>query len=155
MSKEKKEGNFATKFLGEFKEFISRGNVLDMAVGVVVGGAFTSIINSLVDDILMPLIGMILLGVNFKNLGFHIPWGNNPYINIGGFLSTVITFLLTAFCVFVFVKVVNAFRDLHKPVEEEEAVEEEVSDEVALLVEIRDLLVAQNAKNDNESDKAE
>ena len=69
--------------INEFKTFISRGNVLDMAVGVIVGGAFTSIVNSLVDDILMPFIGMILAGINFRSLGVTIPWGNRPYINIG------------------------------------------------------------------------
>lgn len=65
--------------LDEFKTFISRGNVMDLAVGVIVGGAFTSIVNSLVSDILMPIIGTVLVGINFKKLGFIIPWGNNPY----------------------------------------------------------------------------
>ena len=90
--------------INEFKTFISRGNVLDMAVGVIVGGAFTSIVNSLVDDILMPFIGMILAGINFRSLGVTIPWGNRPYINIGNFLQAIITFILTAMCVFFIVK---------------------------------------------------
>lgn len=108
---EKKNG-FISKFIGEFKEFISKGSVLDMAVGVIVGGAFTAIINSLVNDILMPIIGAILIGVNFSDLGFHIPWGNEPYINLGSFVTAIITFLLTALCVFIFVKVVNTIRNL-------------------------------------------
>lgn len=111
---EKKKNGVISKFIGEFKEFISKGSVLDMAVGVIVGGAFTAIINSLVNDILMPVIGAILVGVNFTNLGFHIPWGNEPYINVGSFITAVITFLLTALCVFIFVKVVNTLRNIGK-----------------------------------------
>lgn len=148
MGKEKKSG-FLSRFIGEFKEFISKGNVLDMAVGVIVGGAFTSIINSLVNDILMPVIGTVLLGVNFKSLGFHIPWGNEPYINLGGFITAIITFLLTALCVFIFVKAVNALRNLHKkPEQPKEEKPAEVPDDIKLLTEIRDLLIQQ--KNDGE-----
>lgn len=148
MGKEKKSG-FLSRFIGEFKEFISKGNVLDMAVGVIVGGAFTSIINSLVNDILMPVIGTVLLGVNFKSLGFHIPWGNEPYINLGGFITAIITFLLTALCVFIFVKAVNAVRNFHKkPEQPKEEKPAEVPDDIKLLTEIRDLLIQQ--KNDGE-----
>lgn len=128
--------------LEEFKTFMSRGNVMDLAVGVIVGGAFTSIVNSLVSDILMPVIGTILVGINFKSLGFTIPWGNNPYINIGSFLQSVITFLLTAACVFSIVKFINAFnqkKTVESKVEEQEE-EPETSKEVQLLTEIRDLL---------------
>ena len=109
-----KKKNFAVRFFGEFKEFIARGNVLDMAVGVVVGSAFTAIVNALVDNILMPLVGAVIAGINFQDLGFHIPWGNHPYINIGAFLSAVITFLITAFCVFLIVKAFNTMRDFRK-----------------------------------------
>lgn len=125
-----------TGIISEFKQFISRGNVLDMAVGVIVGGAFTAIVNSLVDDILMPIIGMILAGVNFSNLGVTIPWGNKPYINFGGFLQATITFLLTALCVFIIVKVINSF---HKK-EEPPKADPKPSNEELLLTEIRDLL---------------
>lgn len=69
----KKTGNALKNVLGEFKEFISKGNVLDMAVGLIVGSAFTAIVNSLVDDILMPFIGTILVGINFSTLGITIP----------------------------------------------------------------------------------
>lgn len=135
------------EFFNEFKTFISRGNVLDMAVGIVVGGAFTAIINSLVNDILMPIIGAILGGLNFSNLGFRIPWGKNPFINVGGFLSSVITFLGTSFCVFIFIKFVNALKNLHKTEQEEEK-EPETPPDIALLTEIRDLLKQQNVVSD-------
>lgn len=147
MQDKEKKRNFAAKFLGEFKEFISRGNVLDMAVGVVVGGAFTSIVNALVDSILMPLVGAVLAGVNFQDLGFHIPWGNHPYINIGAFISAVITFLITAFCVFIIVKAVNMMRNITKRKEEEKPKEpEKIPEDIALLTEIRDLLKTQEQK---------
>ena len=123
--------------LGEFKEFISKGN---MAVGLIIGSAFTAIVTSLVDDILMPFIGMILAGVNFNSLGVTIPWGNKPFLAIGSFLNAVITFLLTAVCVFILVKVMNAFRRKKedKPKEPPKPTKEE-----ELLAEIRDLLKAQ------------
>ena len=126
--------------LGEFKEFISKGNVLDMAVGLIIGSAFTAIVTSLVDDILMPFIGMILARVNFNSLGVTIPWGNKPFLAIGSFLNAVITFLLTAVCVFILVKVMNAFRRKKedKPKEPPKPTKEE-----ELLAEIRDLLKAQ------------
>lgn len=129
--------------LGEFKEFISKGNVLDMAVGLIIGSAFTAIVTSLVDDILMPFIGMILAGVNFNSLGVTIPWGNKPFLAIGSFLNAVITFLLTAVCVFILVKVMNAFRRKKedKPKEPPKPTKEE-----ELLAEIRDLLKAQQVE---------
>lgn len=139
-----------TSIIEEFKKFISKGSVLDLAVGVIVGGAFTSIVSSLVDDIIMPFIGMILAGVNFKSLGITIPWGNRPYINIGNFLQAVITFFLTAFCVFIIVKFINIFKKKEekkppKPTKEEE-----------LLTEIRDLLKLQAGVTDEEeSEKTE
>ena len=125
-----------SSIIGEFKKFIARGNVLDMAVGVIVGGAFTSIVNSLVDDMLMPVIGMILAGINFRELGVTIPWGNEPYINIGNFLQAVITFIITAFCVFVIVKVINRFHKKEIP----EKTPNKPTKEEELLAEIRDLL---------------
>lgn len=141
---EKKPG-FLKRFVGEFKTFISRGSVIDLAVGVVVGGAFTAIVNALVDSILMPIIGMILAGINFADLTVTIPWGNKPVINFGAFISAVITFLITAFCVFLIVKLVNALQNIRKKEEavEEEEKEEAVAADIALLTEIRDLLKAQ------------
>ena len=107
MDKKNKSG--ISTILNEFKQFISKGNVIDLAVGVIVGGAFTSIVSSLVDDMLMPIIGMILAGINFKYFGITIPWGNEPFINIGNFIQAIITFLLTAICVFAIVKIINLF----------------------------------------------
>lgn len=135
----KKSSSGVSGILNEFKQFISKGNVIDLAVGVIVGGAFTSIVSSLVDDMLMPIIGMILAGVNFKDFGITIPWGNEPFINIGNFIQAIITFLLTAICVFAIVKIINLFykkaeKPAPKPSKEEE-----------LLTEIRDLLKAQNS----------
>lgn len=129
-------------FIQEFKEFISRGNVVDLAVGVIVGGAFTSIVNSLVNDIFTPIIGMILAGVNFNNLGITIPWGNHPYINIGAFIQSVVSFLLTAFCIFIIVKFINAFKKKEKPAEQ--PAPPQPTKEELLLTEIRDLLKEQN-----------
>lgn len=138
-----------TSVIGEFKKFISRGSVLDMAVGVIVGGAFTAIVNSLVDDMLMPIIGMVLAGINFKDLGVTIPWGNEPYINIGNFLQAVITFFLTAFCVFILVKIINMF---HK---KEPAAPPKPSKEEELLTEIRDLLKVQAGVIDTKEETEE
>jgi len=130
----------AGSLLKEFKEFISKGNVLDMAVGVIVGGAFTAIVNSLVDDILTPIIGMLLAGVNFNHFGITIPWGNNPFINFGSFIQAVITFLLTAACLFTIIKMINKFKR-EKPAEPEAPAEP--TKEELLLTEIRDLLKEQ------------
>lgn len=140
----KKAGGKLKSILGEFKEFIAQGNVLDMAVGLIVGNAFTAIVTSLVDDILMPVIGMILAGIDFSSLGITIPWGNEPFIAIGNFLNAIITFLLTAICVFLVVKFINMFRRKKKEEPEPEPAPE-VSKEEELLTEIRDLLKAQQA----------
>ena len=142
-----KAGKGLKGVVGEFKEFISKGNVLDMAVGLIVGSAFTAIVNSLVDDILMPIIGTILAGVNFSSLGITIPWGNHPFIAIGSFLNTVITFLLTALCVFLIVKVMNMFRRKQG----EKPAPPKPSKEEKLLTEIRDLLAAQQGKETAET----
>lgn len=123
--------------LDEFKKFISKGNVIDLAVGVIIGGAFTSIVTSLVDDMIMPIVGMILAGVNFKNFGIEIPWGNHPFINIGNFIQAIIVFLLTAICVFGIVKLIGLFYKKEKPVAKPTKDQE-------LLTEIRDLLKMQN-----------
>ena len=123
--------------LDEFKKFISKGNVIDLAVGVIIGGAFTSIVTSLVDDMIMPIVGMILAGVNFKNFGIEIPWGNHPFINIGNFIQAIIVFLLTAVCVFGIVKLIGLFYKKEKPVAKPTKDQE-------LLTEIRDLLKMQN-----------
>lgn len=99
-------------FMNEFKKFALRGNLLDMAVGVVVGGAFTSIANSLVADILMPLIGLFTGGIDFTSFSITLGLGENAaQITYGNFLQNVITFLITAFAVFLMVKAINKFQD--------------------------------------------
>ncbi len=134
--------------LKEFKDFISRGNVVDLAVGVIIGAAFGNIVTSLVNNIFTPLIGIILGGQNFSNLSITIGESNIMY---GAFIQSIIDFLINAVCLFVIVKVVNTLNnDLrkigkkHKKDEEKvEEVKEEVnekSEEVILLEEIRDLL---------------
>lgn len=119
----------------EFKEFISRGNVIDLAVGVIIGGAFGKIVSSLVDDVLMPLIGICLGGLDFKGLSIEI---GNASINYGMFLQNIVDFLIIAFCIFMFIKIINKITRKNKNEEIKEEVKK--ADEVILLEEIRDLL---------------
>lgn len=125
------------EMIQEFKEFIKRGNVLDLAVGVIMGGAFGKIVSSVVDDILMPIIGVLVGGVDFKNLKVTV---GNATITYGNFLQNVIDFLIVALCIFLIIKLINKFFTLHKKEEEEKKEEPKKSDEVLLLEEIRDLL---------------
>ena len=128
---EKSHGTF-----NEFKEFISKGNVIDLAVGVIIGSAFGKIVTSIVNDILMPLIGIVVGGLDFTNLSVTVKDANIKY---GMFIQNVIDFLIVAFCIFIFVKVISSFT--RKKEEEEEEKQEEVRrEEVVLLEEIRDLL---------------
>ena len=123
------------KIIGEFKEFIAKGNVVDLAVGVIIGGAFGKIVTSIVSDILMPIIGVIIGGHDFTSL--KITFGN-ANIMIGNFIQNVIDFLIIAICIFVIGKVINKI--MPKKEEVEETPEPVKSDEVVLLEEIRDLL---------------
>ncbi len=148
MAKDKKAFTLAK----EFKDFISRGNVLDMAVGVIVGGAFTSIVNSLVNDIFTPFLGMLLAGVNFDTLVVTIPWGNNPQLLFGNFIQAIISFLLTALCVFIIVKMVNGF---HRKKKEEPAPPPKPDPQIVLLTEIRDLLKAEQESAEAKTDTEE
>ncbi|WP_119419246.1 large conductance mechanosensitive channel protein MscL [Desertibaculum subflavum] len=140
--------------LNEFKTFIMRGNVVDLAVGIIIGAAFTAIVNSLVNDIIMPPIGFILGGVDFTNFFLTIKGEALPtleetkkagsvVIAYGAFLNAVIQFLIIAFAVFLLVKGINRMRDM--------AIKQQQSDpgpppplpaDVVLLTEIRDLLKA-------------
>ena len=128
------------KVLKEFKKFIARGNVLDLAVGVIVGGAFSSIVTSLVNNIFTPIIGLVLGGVDFSNLSITF---RDTKIMYGAFIQSVIDFLIVAFCLFIVVKCVNR---LTKKKEEKNEVKENKSAELKTLEEIRDLL-----KNDIQS----
>ena len=121
--------------INEFKEFISRGNVLDMAVGVIIGAAFGKIVTSLVNDILMPIIGVIVGGLNFSGLSIKIGDANILY---GSFIQNIIDFLIVAACIFI---IVRLFSKLSRKKKDEPAPEPpKKSDEIILLEEIRDLL---------------
>lgn len=134
--------------LGEFKEFAVKGNVVDMAVGIIIGAAFGKIVSSLVKDIIMPPIGLAMGGVNFSELAVVLQEAQGEVaavtINYGLFIQTILDFLIVAFAIFVAIKAMNAAKNARE--EEEEATPEappEPSDEAKLLGEIRDLL-AQN-----------
>ena len=147
----------AIGFMGEFKAFIARGNVLDMAVGVIIGGAFGKISTSLVNDVIMPLISVLTGGVDFSNWKIvlkaavagadgAIDASTEIAIRYGAFLATILDFLIIAFAVFLMLKAINGFHDKLKKAEEEAPAKEpappEPSNEEKLLTEIRDLLKA-------------
>ena len=126
------------KKLGEdFKKFISRGNLVDMAVGVVVGGAFSKIVTSLVNDVITPAIGVLLGGLDFSELSFGL---KDAQINYGLFLQTIIDFLIIAACIFTVVKIFEKFKKKEEPKEEVKPEEPKKPDDILLLEEIRDLL---------------
>ena len=132
------------KFIYEFKEFAVKGNAVDMAVGVIIGGAFGKIVSSIVDDIIMPPIGWIIGGVNFTDLKITLPAEKiagqtlpAATINYGNFLQTCLDFFIVAFCIFMLIKLVNKFA---KKKEEEPKPEPKPTAEEKLLTEIRDLL---------------
>lgn len=131
--------------LKEFKTFIARGNVLDLAVGVVVGGAFGKIVTSLVDDIIMPLVGLLMGGLDFSSLSIKV---GNAKIMYGSFIQNIVDFLIVAFCIFIMVK---AFNKLTKKVEAKKAKEKKEeeakkAENIILLEEIRDLLKEKKVK---------
>ena len=142
-------------FIAEFKEFISRGNVLDMAVGIIIGAAFTAIVTSLVEDILSPVIGYIIGGVDFSKFSYTLPalidGMELTEIKYGVFIQAVVSFLLTALAVFCLLKVINKFnrKKDEEPEEEEPAAEPEPTKEEFLLTEIRDLLKEQQESSGN------
>ena len=123
-----------SKILNEFKDFAMRGNVLDMAVGVIIGAAFGKIVSSLVDNILMPLIGTVTGGIDFSKLAITVGDANIGY---GLFIQNIIDFIIVAFCIFLLIKGINSFK---KKEEETPAATPEPSTEEKLLTEIRDLL---------------
>ena len=141
-------------FIAEFKEFIMRGNVVDMAVGVIIASAFGKITTSLVNDVAMPAIGMLIGGIDLSKLNIVLKEAvldeagaeisAAVTLGIGTFITTIIDFILVALCVFIFIKVIAKMQNLRKK-EEEPAVEEapaepEPTKEELLLTEIRDLL---------------
>lgn len=125
----------------EFKEFAMKGNVVDLAVGVIIGGAFGKIVTSLVNDIIMPLLGLVLGGLNFTNLKIVLrsATSSTPALtfNYGIFIQNIVDFLIISFSIFAFVKVINKF---NKKESSQEKIVEKEKEEVVLLKEIRDLL---------------
>lgn len=135
----------SSKILKEFQEFISRGNVVDLAIGVIMGAAFGKIVTSLVQDVIMPPIGLLMKGINFQDL--YIPLNGKHYVTVaaaktdgapilayGNFINTIIEFLIVSACVFALVKAINSLR------RKQEAVVAAPTKSEELLTEIRDLL---------------
>ncbi|MBX9179408.1 large-conductance mechanosensitive channel protein MscL [Paeniclostridium sordellii] len=132
--------------LKEFKEFAVKGNVLDLAVGVVVGGAFSKIVTSLVNDIIMPIVGILTGGINFSEYKIVLKEavGKNPSVtlNIGNFIQTSVNFLIISFCIFLFIKALiklKSTNDKEVSTTKEENLNK-VSEEVLLLRDIKELL---------------
>ena len=129
------------KLVDEFKAFVMRGNVVDMAVGVIIGGAFGKIVTSLVNDIFMPIIGMVLGNVDFTSLeiklGEPVEGAEQAAIRYGMFIQEIVNFLIIAFCIFMVIKLINKAK---KKKDEEPAPAPEPTKEEVLLTEIRDSL---------------
>ena len=126
-----------SKFVDEFKEFAMRGNVMDMAVGVIIGGAFGKIVSSLVNDIIMPLIGLVTGGIDFSDLSVKVI---DAEVKYGMFIQNVVDFLIVAFCIFMMIKGINSLKKKHEEKPAAPAAPAEPSNEEKLLTEIRDLL---------------
>jgi large conductance mechanosensitive channel len=124
------------KFLKEFRDFINRGNVIDLAVGIVVGAAFTAIVNSLVADIITPIIGILMGGVDFTGLSITV---GEAQINYGNFIQAILNFLIVAIAVFLLVRAINTF---YRREAKKEVAPPPPAPEVQLLTEIRDILKA-------------
>ncbi|MBT2625127.1 large conductance mechanosensitive channel protein MscL [Bacillus sp. HU-1818] len=122
----------------EFKTFAMRGNIVDLAIGVVIGGAFGKIVTSLVNDIIMPLVGLLLGGLDFSGLSFTF---GDAVVKYGSFIQTIVNFLIISFSIFILIRTLNQLR--RKKEAEEEAEEEAADAQEELLKEIRDLLKQQ------------
>ena len=154
----KKLRKSVTKEVDEFKKFIMQGNIVDMAVGVIIGGAFGKIVTSLVNDILMPLIGILIGGIDFTKLRIT---ALDAQIMYGSFIQQIIDFLIVSICIFIFLKIIakleSKFKKTNSKADEEnkneeaqvttENKEKDISEEIKLLTEIRDLLKDGKDKN--------
>ena len=135
------------KFISEFKEFISKGDVMSMAVGIIIGGAFTAIVNSLVGDVITPLLGIIIGGIDFTGIKITV---GGAELMVGNFIQAIIVFLLTALVIFWMMKVFNRIftRKNTEATSENEVTEPApVPEDIQLLREIRDLLQAENTRS--------
>ena len=135
MEKKKINLDKEKKVVSEFKEFISKGNIVDMAVGVIIGSAFGKIVTSLVNDIFMPLIGVIVGGLDFTSLTIKV---GDAVISYGVFIQNIVDFLIIAGCIFLMIKILAKFKKKEEVKEEEPVVKED--ENTVLLREIRDLL---------------
>lgn len=127
--------------LKEFRDFINRGNVIDLAVAVIIGAAFTGIVNSLVNDIITPILGIFLGGINFSGLSITI---GQAAVTYGNFIQAIINFLIVAWVIFLIVRSINQLQKRGRTIEEVTPPPPEPSAEVKLLTEIRDLLKQQS-----------
>ncbi|MGJ8584278.1 MAG: large-conductance mechanosensitive channel protein MscL [Marinosulfonomonas sp.] len=127
--------------LNEFKDFIAKGNVMDMAVGIIIGAAFTAIVTSLVGDLINPIISLFTGGIDFSSLGIRLSDGEEGAVfAYGNFIMALINFLIIAWVVFLLVKMVNKVKDAAAKPEEEAPAEEKGPSELDILMEIRDSL---------------
>ena len=124
-------------FFAEFKEFIARGDVMSMAIGIIIGGAFTAIVNSLVKDVITPFLGIILGGLNFTDIAITV---GSAQLMVGNFIQAIITFLLTALVIFCIMKFFNQFQRKKEEEPASEPAEPEIPADIQLLTEIRDML---------------
>ncbi|NFN87991.1 large-conductance mechanosensitive channel protein MscL [Clostridium sporogenes] len=126
------------KIIEEFKDFAVKGNAMELAVGVVIGGAFGKIVTSLVEDIIMPLVGLLIGGIDFTNLKFTMNFSEKTALSIkyGNFIQSAVNFLIISFSIFLFIKLINKFKKKEEVAKEEP----KISNEEVLLAEIRDLL---------------
>lgn len=142
------------KFFSDFKEFAMRGNVIDMAVGVIIGGAFGKIVSSLVNDLIMPAIGVLTGGMDFKDMKYVLQDAQPATaageaakeavtLNYGMFIQNIVDFLIIAFCIFMAIRIMQKF---HRQEEAKAEEPEKPAPDVELLTEIRDLLKEQNSK---------
>ena len=136
------------KFLNDFKKFALKGNIFNLAIGVVIGGAFNKIVSSLVNDIIMPIIGFLTGGINFAEYKITLVDATKNTsaitLNIGLFIQNIVDFLIISLSIFIAVKIVNKIEDrinIHK-----EAEEKTIPEDIQLLTEIRDLLKENNSK---------
>ena len=135
------------KFISEFKEFISKGDVMSMAVGIIIGGAFTAIVNSLVGDVITPLLGIIIGGIDFTGIKITV---GGAELMVCNFMQAIIVFLLTALVIFWMMKVFNrifARKNTEAASENEVTEPAPVPEDIQLLREIRDLLQAENTRS--------
>lgn len=144
------------EIISEFKKFISKGNVVDLAVGVVIGGAFSKIVSSLVNDIIMPIIGILIGGIDFSSISFKV---SNATINIGLFIQNIVDFLIIAFCIFIVIRFINKIDELtikkikkeNNNEKEKDIKKENVSEEILLLRSINENLKKANSKSKKKS----